>query len=199
MHRLGFLRQPLASGARGLAALLLVGSLLSLGCGIDELVDEDLGLAPRCAEVDRWPVASAEAEEDLLDVLDALRRTGAECDDQVVAGVGPVEAEPALQCAARLHAGDLIRHPELEVDHEGSDGSSALARANAAGYEGIARQELLAGDFTTAEALASAWQESPAHCRAVLDDDLDHVGVAQAQTREGDRIVWVVVTGQERR
>jgi uncharacterized protein YkwD len=170
-----------------------------LGCGLDELVVDDVGQAPRCEEVDRWPAASEQAEQSLLDALDDLRLTGAKCDGAVVDGVGPLEPQPALHCAARLHAGDLIRHPELPIDHEGSDGSSALGRANAAGYDGIARQELLAGDFLTAEALVTAWQADPGHCRAVLDGDLDHVGVAQAQTRAGDRIVWVVVTGQERR
>lgn len=202
MPRLGLPWRPqglAAFGVEGLLLPLLGPSLLSLACGIDELADAELGAAPRCTEVDRWPVASMEAEEELFDAIDALRQTGAECGGEVVPGVGPLQAESALHCAARLHAGDLIRHPEVEVDHEGSDGSSALSRANAAGYEGIARQELLAGDFTSAEALLTAWQESPAHCRAVLDDDLDHVGVAQAQTRAGDRIVWVVVTGQERR
>jgi len=174
-------------------------ALLLLGCGLDELVDDDVGLAPRCDEVDRWPASSEEAEQALLDALDDLRLTGAECGDEVVDGAGPLEPQPSLHCAARLHAGDLIRHPELPVDHEGSDGSSALGRANAAGYDGIARQELLAGDFITAEGLVAAWLEDPGHCRAVLDGSIDHVGVAQAQTRAGDRIVWVVVTGEERR
>lgn len=170
-----------------------------LGCGLDELALDEVGPAPRCEEVDRWPAASAEAEEDLLDALDDLRLTGAMCGDAVVDGVGPLEPLPELHCAARLHAGDLIRHPELPVDHAGSDGSSALGRANAAGYEGIARQELLAGDYATAKALVAAWQADAAHCRAVLDVDLDHVGVGQARSPSGDRIVWVVVTGQERR
>jgi uncharacterized protein YkwD len=174
-------------------------AVLLPACGLDPLELADVGDAPRCSEVDRWPAASAEAEEALLDALDDLRQLGAECGDDVVGGVGPLEPVPALHCAARLHAGDLVRHPELPVDHPGSDGSSALGRANAAGYEGIARQELLAGDFTSAAALVAAWVDDPAHCRAVLDDDLDHVGVAQAQTRAGDRVVWVVVTGQERR
>jgi uncharacterized protein YkwD len=182
-----------------LARLSLLPVALLYGCGLDELALSDVGLAPRCVEVDRWPVASTQAEEALLEAIEALRLTGAMCGEETVDGVGPLEPMPALHCAARLHAGDLIRNPALAVDHEGSDGSSALGRANAAGYEGIARQELLAGDFTSADALVAAWQADPGHCRAVLDDDLDHVGVAQAQTRAGDRVVWVVVTGQERR
>ncbi len=169
------------------------------GCGIDELALADVGQAPRCEEVDRWPAASAAAEAALLEAIEDLRLTGAMCGDDVIEGAGPLEPLPALHCAARLHAGDLVRHPALPLGHEGSDGSSALGRANAAGYEGIARQELLAGDFTTAEALVEAWVEDPAHCLAVLDGSLDHVGVAQARSRTGDRIVWVVVTGQERR
>lgn len=180
-------------------ALVTGGSTGGLACGLDELVDAELGDAPRCAEVDRWPAAWAAAEEELLEAIETLRQTGAECEGEVLDGVGPLEAAPALHCAARLHAGDLVRHPALEVDHEGSDGRSALARANAAGYDGIARQELLAGDFTTPDALVEAWTGSLAHCRAVLDEDLDHVGVARAQSPRGDRIVWVVVTGQERR
>jgi uncharacterized protein YkwD len=179
--------------------LALVLAYGPLGCGLDELTLADVGTAPRCEEVDRWPAASAEAEDALLDAIDDLRVTGAMCGDDVVPGALPVEPLPALHCAARLHAGDLIRHPALPLEHEGSDGSSALGRANAAGYDGIARQELLAGDYTTAEALVEAWTADGTHCRAVLDSDLDHVGVAQASSPEGDRIVWVVVTGQERR
>lgn len=201
MPRLGVLRRPVPRVANPRARGLLI-AYVGLGCaacGIDPLVDAELGDAPRCAEVDRWPAASADAEDELLDAIDALRQSGAECDGEVLPGVGPLESIPALQCAARLHGGDLIRHPDVPVGHDGSDGSSTLGRANAAGYEGIARQELLAGDFASADALMEAWQASPSHCRAVLDADLDHVGVAQAQTRAGDRIVWVVVTGQERR
>ncbi|MCH9679897.1 MAG: CAP domain-containing protein [Deltaproteobacteria bacterium] len=183
--------------APGLSLALCLVALPA--CGIDELIEQDLGDAPRCAEVDRWPVASVAAEEDLLDAIDALRRTGTECAGEVVDGVSPLEPIPQLTCAARLHAGDLIRNPEQEVDHEGSDGSTALSRANASGYDGIARQELLAGDFTNVDALVEAWQGNDAHCRSLLDDTLDHVGVAQARTREGDRIVWVVVTGEVRR
>lgn len=179
--------------------IAIVAGLSSTGCGLDPLVDAELGDAPRCAEVDRWPTASANAEDELLDAIEALRQSGAECGDETLAGVGPLEPMPALHCAARLHAGDLIRHPALPVDHDGSNGSSALGRVNAAGYDGITRQELLAGDYANADALIEAWRASPSHCRAVLDADLDHVGVAQAQTRAGDRVVWVVVTGQERR
>lgn len=186
------------AGSR-LARLSLLPVALLLACGLDELAVADVGLAPRCDEVDRWSAAAAEAEVDLLDAIDALRLTGATCGDEVIEGTGPLEAMPALHCAARLHAGDLIRHPEVPLRHEGSDGSSALGRANAAGYEGIARQELLAGDYTTPEALVAAWQQDAGHCRAVLDADLDHVGVGQARSPKGDRIVWVVVTGQERR
>ncbi|MEM9463175.1 MAG: CAP domain-containing protein [Myxococcota bacterium] len=177
---------------------LLLCPLVS-ACGIDPLTDVDLGESPACAGVAKWPTASADAELDLVDEIAELRLTGAECDGEMVDGVGPVELVPELHCAARLHAGDLIRHPELAVDHEGSDGSSALARANRAGYDGIARQEFLAGDFARASALALAWIESGTHCQQLLDEDIEHVGVGQAQTREGDRIVWVVVTGQERR
>lgn len=185
----------------GPLALLLpvILPLVLPACGLEPLVDAELGDAPRCAEVDRWPVASADAEDELLDAIDALRQAGAECEGEVIDGVGPLELIPELQCAARLHAGDLIRHPEQEMGHEGSDGSSALARVNATGYDGIARHELLAGDYTAADALVEGWQSSLAHCRAALDGDLDHVGVAQAQSLAGDRIVWVVVTGQERR
>ncbi len=181
--------------------LLAVLSLPLCACGLDQLVDTELGDAPRCAQVDRWPVESANAEDELLDAIDALRRTGAQCQDiqEPVPGVSPLEPSPTLQCAARLHAGDLIRRPELEVDHEGSDGLSTLARANAAGYDGITRQELLAGDYTTSDALVEAWKGDQAHCLAILDGDLDHIGIAHAQSPEGDRIIWVVVTGQERR
>lgn len=187
---------PARVAALRLALPLLVAAA---GCGIDPLVDTDLGDAPRCAEVDRWPLVSANAEDELLDAIEDLRRSGATCGGTTLDGEGPVQFDPTLQCAARLHAGDLIRHPSLALGHTGSDDSSTLSRANAAGYEGITRQELLAADFTSAAQLVEAWRGNEAHCRALLTAELDHVGVAQAQTRRGDRLVWVVVTGQERR
>ena len=180
------------------AALVVTSALALTGCSSDTYTDADFGDAPRCDEVDRWLTASANAEDELIDAIDALRESGAECEGGTVAGAGPLETDPALHCAARLHAGDLIRNPSVEVGHEGSDGSSALSRANAAGYDGIARQELLAGDFVDVDALVDAWISSDRHCQALLDDTLDHIGVAQATTIKGDRIVWVVVTGQER-
>jgi uncharacterized protein YkwD len=166
------------------------------GCGLPELDTTDLGDASRCAEVSVWPSSSAEEEVALAEAVLDLRGRGTACGEDDVAGVGPLEVVPELRCAARQLAGDLARRDDL--DHEGSDGSTTLSRVNLSGYTGITRHEMLAVDFTTADDTLAALAADPQHCGFLMDKTLDHMGVGQAESTEGDRIVWVVVTGEER-
>jgi uncharacterized protein YkwD len=177
-------------------AAAAVALFATVACGLPELDATDLGDAARCAEVSAWPAESAEEEDALAERVLDLRGRGTTCGDDEVAGVGPLEVVPELRCAARQLAGDLARRDDL--DHDGSDGATPLARVNHAGYTGITRHEMLAADFTTADDTLAGLADDPAHCRFLMDKTLDHMGVGHAQSREGDRIVWVVVTGEER-
>ena len=180
-------------------AQAIAGAALLLGvaaCGLPELSTEDLGDAPRCVDVSVWPAASADDEIELGELVLELRGRGTTCGDDELAGVGPLEVVPELRCAARQLAGDLARRDD--VSHEGSDGSTTLSRVAQSGYEGITRHEMIAIDFGTAEEARDALSEDPDHCRFVMDKNLDHIGVGQAFSAEGDRVAWVVLTGEER-
>jgi uncharacterized protein YkwD len=168
----------------------------TFACGLPELQTTDLGEAPRCADVSVWPADSAQEELELLELVLDLRGRGTTCGDDDVGGVGPLEDVPELRCAARQLAGDLARRGDL--GHDGSDGSTTLSRVNLAGYTGITRHEMLAADYTTAEDTLAGLAADPEHCRFLMDKALDHAGVGHATSREGDRIVWVLVTGEER-
>ena len=186
-------------GSRVLARAIAAAAALLPGvaaCGLPELDEADLGEAPRCADVSVWPAESAEEELALFDVVGELRGRGTTCGEDELAGVGPLEVVPELKCAARQLAGDLARRDDL--DHEGSDGSTTLSRVNLSGYTGITRHEMLAADYRTAEDALEGLSADPEHCRFLMDKSLDHLGVGHATSREGDRIVWVLVTGEER-
>lgn len=170
---------------------------VTAGCGLEALVPTDLGDAPSCEELSLWPAEPAEAEEELALLVDELRRRGTTCGEDELAGVGPVELDPALRCAARRLSGDLARRDDL--GHDGRDGSTTLSRVNLSGYDGITRHELLATDYPAARNVLDAWTADEDHCRYLMDKDLDHVGVGTARSPERDRIVWVLITGEERR
>lgn len=180
--------------------LSTVFALLALapigGCVIDELTEDEVGDEPYCEGAHRWPNDYAARENDLLDEIADLRRSGTTCDDRRWDPVTPLELVPELHCASRLHATDLATHDS--VGPEGSDGGTPFSRANRSGYAGIPRYELSAANYEHAEAVLEAWLADPTHCAALLDRRVRHIGVGHSQSAKGDAIAWVVDLGEPR-
>ncbi|HET6585817.1 MAG TPA: CAP domain-containing protein [Nannocystaceae bacterium] len=166
------------------------------GCVIDELTEDDVGTERYCDGAHRWPVELAAHEDDLIDGIAALRRSGATCDDVRYNPVTPLELVPELHCAARLHATDLAVHDAAGPD--GSDGSTPLSRANLSGYDGIPRYEMTAANFTDADAVLAAWIAEPIHCTALLDRKLRHFGVGHSRAADDSATAFVLELGEPR-
>ena len=182
---------------RRAATALIVALAGPSGCGLAELGDDaDVGDAPQCEAARTWPVAFTEAEEDLVRLIADLRDSGGECDEAELSGVGDLELDPALRCAARLDA--TVRVENDDIDQNSGAVASAFTRVNLAGYEGIVRHQLIAADYFEAATLFDAWLGSPEHCEAMLDDNLAHIGIGHSRTGNDDGAVWVVFTGEER-
>jgi len=165
-------------------------------CVIDELTETEVGDERYCEGAARWPNDYAALEDDLVEEIDALRRTGATCGEDRYNPVTPLEIVPELHCASRLHATDLAK--AKSVGPAGTDGSTPLSRANLSGYDGIPRYEMSAANFTRADEALAAWLAEPVHCAALLDRKLRHLGVGHSRNADGDATATVVSLGEPR-
>lgn len=174
------------------AALLLVSS----GCVIDEVREDDVGGAPRCSAVAWWTHDWGAREDELLDAINDVRAMGAMCGDRVRDPVPDLELAPALRCAARRHA---VNQSEAgTLSHQGTDGSGTLSRVDLAQYDGVPTHELLAADFLDPEAVVEAWLASPAECTALLDASAAEFGPGFARSPDGGNTAWVLLVGELR-
>lgn len=185
---------PLVHLPRIVVAIVLAGSVPA--CVIDELTETDVGDEAYCEGAARWPNELVDLEEDLLDGIEDVRRSGATCGEDRFNPVAALELVPELHCAARLHATDLAAHKAVGPD--GSDGDTPLSRANLSGYDGIPRFELSAANYTDADLVLEAWLADDVHCRALLDRKLRHIGVGYSRHADDTATAWVVDLGEPR-
>ncbi|MGW0770015.1 CAP domain-containing protein [Streptomyces sp. NPDC002676] len=104
---------------------------------------------------------------------EVIRLTNAE---RIKAGCQRLTSDSALTKAAQNHTTDMADHNF--VGHTGSDGSSLVDRAQAAGYTGwSALAENVAGGQTTAADVVKSWMNSPGHRANILNCSLRNIGV----------------------
>lgn len=174
---------------------MLIGTT---GCGLEDLDTTDVGEAPTCLDLATWPAESTAAEDELLELIGDIRMRGTMCGEAEAPGAEQLETAGALRCTARRHAADLSRNRGLGLSHDGSDGSTALSRANVSGYGGITRHEILAENHLTAQAVFDAWMADPPTCEFIMDRSIDEIAAGHARSPDRGRILWVLVTGQLR-
>jgi uncharacterized protein YkwD len=103
----------------------------------------------------------------------------------------PLEVSTKLTAAADKHAKDMAAHDKMT--HKGSDGSSAIKRIVARGYNyRRAGENIAAGEFSV-DGLMKGWMESPHHKRNILGS-YSQIGVACAIDVDGKRY-WCVTFG----
>ena len=103
----------------------------------------------------------------------------------------PLEVSTKLQAAAEKHAKDMAAHGKMT--HKGSDGSSAIKRIVAKGYNYRRAGENVAAGYFTVDGLMKGWMESPHHKRNILGS-FSQIGVACATGENGKRY-WCVTFG----
>lgn len=102
-------------------------------------------------------------------------------------------AAPALSRIAQSHACDMARLAHVDV--EGSNGSSVLDRARAAGYPTCGVVQLVWRGSSPEDAL-SAWMARDAQRTEVLDQTSRQIGVGVATGADG-RVYHSVVLGDD--
>jgi uncharacterized protein YkwD len=96
-----------------------------------------------------------------------------------------------LEDAARRHAKDMAAQGKMT--HKGSDGSSAIERIKAAGYQYRRAGENIAAGHFTIDGLMKGWMDSPPHRRNILGS-FSQIGAAYATAENGKRY-WCVTFG----
>jgi uncharacterized protein YkwD len=95
-----------------------------------------------------------------------------------LAGLPPLELDVRLQIAARWMSDDMAAHENVPVDHVDSLGRTFDVRVTEeGGYPYIHLGEVIAGGFSSPEAVVQAWMNSPGHKARLLDPDYKHIGV----------------------
>jgi uncharacterized protein YkwD len=127
------------------------------------------------------PAASAAPAGDSSRTAGVVAATNAE---RGAAGCPPLVADSRLATAAQRHAEDMADAGYFS--HTSQDGGDFTSRAEEAGYEAAAAENIAYGQPDAASVVAE-WMDSPGHRRIILDCSLTTVGVGVA----GAEPYWV--------
>ena len=150
-----------------------------------------------CAAVDNWAPTLAAFELEVLARVNEIRTEGTICNlDEEFAAVEPLTMDPALRCAARVHALDMATQDYFSnVD---PDDLRYTDRAELAGYAGFARGQLIGAAQSDADQLVTAILGSPGLCRTMMDPGASEFGMGYVLTDAAEfPNYWVQVFGGE--
>ena len=109
-------------------------------------------------------------------------------------GLRPLQLQPALTEAARLHSRDLAKWDR--ISHFGSDGSNPWDRVKRVGYPAKLAAENVGTGQASIEEVIKGWQASPGHNKNLLLPDAQHMGIALVQdTKTEFKTFWTLVIG----
>lgn len=133
----------------------------------------------------------------MLDLVNAVRATGADCPSGPQPAVPPLSMHPALRQAAREHSLDM--GTQRYFDHVAPDGRDPFERMRDANYPGFAAGENIAAGNQSAQATFEQWMSSDGHCLNIMRDSFDEIGVGYAFV-EGSPFghYWTQTFGQAR-
>ena len=139
--------------------------------------------SPRCEPVADGPLTSAETS--LLAEINRLRAEGGRCGALTFLPAAPLHFEPALRCAARLHAVDMATRMYLgAIDPDGRGTGARLAEVEytASAFAqavGFARATADDPEFEPAAAadIAATWADNPSTCWQLRARELTAIGV----------------------
>jgi uncharacterized protein YkwD len=98
-----------------------------------------------------------------------------------LAGLPSLELDVRLQTAARWMSHDMATGGKVPADHVDSLGRTFDVRILEEGvYPYIHLGEVIAGGFSSPEAVVKAWMNSPGHKARLLDANYEHIGIGHA-------------------
>ena len=139
--------------------------------------------SPRCEPVADGPLTSAETA--LLAEINRLRAEGGRCGALTFLPAGPLYFDPALRCAARLHAVDMVTRMYIgAIDPDGRGTGARLAEVEytASAFAqavGFVRATADDPEFEAAAAadIAATWADNASTCWQLRARELTAFGV----------------------
>jgi uncharacterized protein YkwD len=117
-------------------------------------------------------------KDKILELVNGIRATGCDCGGESMPAVSPLSWDDKLGQAALAHSKDM--EDTGDMSHEGSDGSSASDRIEAAGYDWSTWGENVARNYATEQEVFNAWLESSGHCKNMMAEKYEELGVAMS-------------------
>ncbi len=112
---------------------------------------------------------------EVLVLTNEARSQAQNCGGDMRPPVPPLKFDPILQEAAQAHAEDMAA--KRYFSHTNKEGQSSGDRIREAGYQGSATGENIARGYGTAAAVVQGWIDSPGHCRNIMRDGFNELGV----------------------
>jgi len=135
--------------------------------------------------VEGWPGDWAALEEEVLAATNEVRARGANCGEYGrMPATDPLQMEPHLRCAARVHALDMGTRDYFSHDSQGGPlGRTFDQRIVNAGFSGTTLGENIAAGYPTAQDTVDGWVDSDGHCSNLMNADFRYIGVGYASVR----------------
>lgn len=114
-------------------------------------------------------------EDDLLQKINAWRAQARYCGSRLYPAVPPLRWNLKLQNAAYHHSVEMAR--ANLISHVSIDSRELWNRVRQTGYAFSRVSENIAAGQTKVASVMEAWQKSPAHCAAMMEEQLEEVGV----------------------
>lgn len=139
---------------------------------------------------------AAQRADNLLARVNEARSQGRRCGGTYYPPAPPLRLNHRLTRAANQHAGDMARRNYFS--HNGKNDSSPSSRARAAGYPGMAGENIAAG-YPSPGPVMAGWLSSPGHCANIMSRQYRDLGVGYARA-DGSRYrtYWVQDFGVRR-
>ncbi|MFT4566300.1 MAG: hypothetical protein ACI9FN_001255 [Saprospiraceae bacterium] len=112
--------------------------------------------------------------------INKLRASGCKCGGQRMRAVGPVSWNQDLYRVSKKYAAYLQRNNHF--DHISLEGEYLGDRLDKIGYDWQKVGENLGYGYDHFYEVFEAWQESPSHCRMLMDPDVTFMGLSKKGT-----------------
>ena len=139
-------------------------------------------------------VPIAEFRAALLQATNEARAKGRLCGSEYYAPASPLRWNGRLAKASRIHSRDMASNNFFS--HTGSDGLQSWDRAVSAGFNYRRIGENIAAGYTNVASVQSGWENSPGHCRNIMNPNYTVMGAGCIARSGSDyQRYWTVVFG----
>lgn len=137
-------------------------------------------------------------QADALAQVNLFRSRARTCGETSYPAVPALTWNATLAQAAHAHSADMATRNY--VDHTSLDGRTFDQRITAAGYVWSSVAENIAAGPTTMTAVMAGWQNSPGHCRNLMNASLREVGLSCRKGAAGSTYAtyWTMALGAPR-